>query len=172
MIQQLQRRHMKAKTIGDVATAQRSFLTINHTEHVSAAARALRTACAQPLVVMRDGALAGLVTESDLFARGMNDDGLSLDSKLTVADVMTKIGLVVTESTTLAEAIVAMERQGPWLPVTRDGQVVALVTAVDLLRLVTSPQPGVLTRAAEETEVMLSAPVWQGLLNLLAEAGI
>ena len=163
---------MKAKTIGDVATAQRSFLTIDHTKHLGDAVRALRTADGRPLVVTRDGAIAGLLTESDLFARGLSDDGLSFNSKLPVADVMTKIDLVVTEATTLAEAIVAMERQGPWLPVTRDGQVIALVTAFDLLRLVTNPHPGVLSRAAEETEVMLSAPVWQGLLNLLAEAGI
>ena len=165
---------MRKFTVGDVATMQRPVATISQHANIREAVALMRSRGLSQLLVADQDTVVGLISTCSLFERGLSADGQNLNADLNVAKVMDKISHVVTESTTLSEALLAFEQQGPVLPVAKEGKIIGLVTALDLLKLVAKPEAhaGLLTRAAEETEILLSTPVWQGLLNLLAEAGI
>lgn len=93
--------------------------------------------------VIKDGKLVGIVSEKDLLnASPSPATTLSiwemhyLLSKITVADVMTKNVITVTEDTPIEEAarIMADNKIGG-LPVMRDGQVVGIITETDLFKI-------------------------------------
>jgi CBS domain-containing protein len=76
-------------------------------------------------VVDAAGRLVGVVTESDVIARG----------GATVGDMMTRDVLSVTEEETIARAAsLIAERRVRRLPVVRDGRVVGLVSQADVVR--------------------------------------
>ncbi len=93
--------------------------------------------------VVKDGKLVGIVSEKDLLnASPSPATTLSiwemhyLLSKITVAEVMTKNVITVTEDTPIEEAarIMADNKIGG-LPVMRDGQVVGIITETDLFKI-------------------------------------
>jgi len=93
--------------------------------------------------VVKNGKLVGIVSDKDLLNAGPSDaTTLSvwevnyLLSKVTVADVMTKEVMTVSEDTTLEEAarIMADNKIGG-LPVMRGQEVVGLITETDLFKI-------------------------------------
>lgn len=93
--------------------------------------------------VVKDGKLVGIVSDKDLLnASPSQATSLSvwelnyLLSKITVAEVMTKVVIVVTEDTPIEEAarIMADNKIGG-LPVVNNGDVVGIVTETDIFRL-------------------------------------
>ena len=80
-------------------------------------------------VVDRSGRLVGVVTETDVIARGGE----------TVGDMMTSDVLSVGEGDTIARAAALIaERRVRRLPVVRDGRVVGLVSQADVVRWLAS----------------------------------
>jgi len=94
-------------------------------------------------VLDKSGKLVGIVAEKDLlYASPSPATSLSiyeihyLVSKLTVAQVMKKEIITVTEDTPVEDAARIMtDRKIGSLPVVRDGQLVGIVTETDLFRL-------------------------------------
>jgi acetoin utilization protein AcuB len=94
-------------------------------------------------VVSKAGKLVGIVAERDLlYASPSPATSLSiyelhyLLSKLTVAEVMTKDVITVTEDTPVEDAARIMtDRKIGSLPVVRDGQLVGIITETDLFKL-------------------------------------
>jgi acetoin utilization protein AcuB len=94
-------------------------------------------------VVNKAGKLVGIVAERDLlYASPSPATSLSIHelhyllSKLTVAEVMTKDVVTVTEDTPVEDAAKMMtDRKIGSLPVVRDGQLVGIVTETDLFKL-------------------------------------
>ncbi len=94
-------------------------------------------------VLDKSGKLVGIVAEKDLlYASPSPATSLSiyeihyLVSKLTVAQVMKKEVITVTEDTPVEDAARIMtDRKIGSLPVVRDGQLVGIVTETDLFRL-------------------------------------
>ncbi|MBM4250649.1 MAG: CBS domain-containing protein [Deltaproteobacteria bacterium] len=165
---------MREQTVGDLALPLKNFQEVLHSDSLRHAAHALRANHGLPLVVMRHGAAVGVVTERELILRGLQAEGAGLSVSLHVSDVMAPVHVTITEDTTLAEVLEAFAGGVPALPMMRQGQVVGVIRAQDLVRLLApnEAQPGILDRATTETKVALSSPIWQELLYMLAEAGI
>jgi len=93
--------------------------------------------------VNKGGKLVGIVAERDLlYASPSPATSLSIHelhyllSKLTVAEVMTKDIVTVTEDTPVEDAARIMaDRKIGSLPVVRDGQLVGIITETDLFKL-------------------------------------
>lgn len=165
---------MREQTVGDLALPLKNFQEVLHSDSLLHAACALRANQGLPLVVMRHGAAVGVVTERELILRGMQAEGSGLSASLHASDVMTPVHTTITEDTTLAEVLEAFAAGVVALPMMRQGQVVGVIRAQDLVRLLTprDEQAGIFERATTETKVALSSPIWQELLYMLAEAGI
>ena len=165
---------MREQTVGDLALPLRNFQEVVHSGSLISAVHALRVSSGLPLVVMRHGAVVGVVTERELILRGMQAEGSSLSSSLQISDVMTPVHTTISEDTTLAEVLEAFDAGIGVLPMLRQGQLIGVVRAQDLVRLLAPAggEAGILDRAATETKVALSSPIWQELLYMLAEAGI
>jgi acetoin utilization protein AcuB len=112
--------------------------------------------------VVRDGKLAGIVSDKDLLNASPSPvTTLSiwemnyLLSKVTVSEVMAKNVMTVTEDTPIEQAarIMADNKIGG-LPVMRDGHVVGIITETDLfkvfLELLGAREPGVRVTALVE----------------------
>jgi len=144
-----------------------------------------KTAIDEALKLMRDkkvrrlpvlnakGNLVGIVAEKDiLYASPSPATSLSIHeihylvSKLTVAEIMTKDVITVTDETPLEEAarVMADKRIGA-LPVMRDGKLVGIVTETDIFKtfldLLGAREPGV--------RLTMKMPRGQGLLPLCTE---
>jgi acetoin utilization protein AcuB len=105
--------------------------------------------------VVKDGKMVGIITDNDLRnASPSQATTLSiwemnyLLSKITVAEVMTKNVMTVTEDTPIeAAARIMADNKIGGLPVLRDGHVVGIITETDLfklfLELLGAREPGV-----------------------------
>ena len=165
---------MKTTTVSDLALTTKTCVQISDSATLVEAVHALRSNGGLPLVVLHDGAIRGIVTERELVLHGMLAEGGRLSTSLCVGDVMTPVTVTITEDSTVADILPAIDELKTVVPVTRKGHLIGVIRTPELLRLVLDKETkhGVFTRAAEEAEVFLSAPIWQSLMNLLAEAGI
>lgn len=127
------------------------------------------------LVVERGGDIVGIVSDRDLLFKGIPLHGEVLNPMLTVAEVMTPLHELLTEDTSVDEALELMvESRTDALPVVRHGDLVQIVTQADLLRVLTKlmkngPSVG---GAKERGQVAMANPVVQNVMNLVAEMGI
>lgn len=145
-----------------------------------------KTSIADALSLMRDkkvrrlpvlnakGELVGIVAEKDiLYASPSPATSLSIHeihyllAKLTVAEIMTKKVITVTEDTPLEEAarVMADTRIGA-LPVMQDGKLVGIITETDIFKgfveLLGTREPGV--------RLTMKMPEGQGVLPLCMES--
>jgi CBS domain-containing protein len=82
--------------------------------------------------VVEDGALVGIVTSTDLVH--LLHDGMRLESKVA-REVMSPHPIGTDEFATIEEAIGVMRNASiRYLPVTREGRLVGIVTHADLIR--------------------------------------
>ncbi len=125
-------------------------------------------------VVDDKGKLVGIVSDKDLLnASPSAATTLSvweinyLLSKITVADVMTKEVVTITEDTPIEEAarIMADNKIGG-LPVTRDGKVVGIITETDLFKILLE----MMGARAQGVRVSILVPNVRGELALITKA--
>lgn len=126
------------------------------------------------LPVIKDGKLVGIVSQTDLLNASPSDaTSLSvweinyLVSQITVADVMSKKVLTVTEDTPIEEAARFMtDNKIGGLPVMRDGHIVGLITETDLFKVLLE------LMGAREAGVRVTAlvPEKQGELAAITQA--
>ncbi len=127
------------------------------------------------LVVERGGDIVGIVSDRDLLFKGIPLHGEVLNPMLTVAEVMTPLPRLLSEDSSVDEALELMvQYRTDALPVVRSGDLVQIVTQEDLLRLLTRlVQNGPTLRdATDRGRVAMANPVVQNVLNLVAEMGI
>lgn len=106
------------------------------------------------LIVLEDGAMAGILTERDILTRivAVSED----PSTVRVADVMTTPVLTCTSKTTAAEARVVMRNQHiRHLPVIDDGRLIGMISIGDL-NMVDNAE---LTQTIEYMEAYISGDV-------------
>jgi acetoin utilization protein AcuB len=128
--------------------------------------------------VVKDGKMVGIVSDKDLL-NASTSPATSLSvwelnyllSKITVKEVMSKKVLSVTENTPIEEAarIMADNKIGG-LPVTRDEEVVGIITETDLfkifLELMGAREPGVRVTALIREQRGQLANLTQAIANL------
>jgi CBS domain-containing protein len=91
------------------------------------------------LVVMRDGALAGIVSERD-YARKVILRGRS-SAQTAVADIMSGEPLTISPETDVFDCMrLCTERRVRHLPVVEDGRVVGVISIGDLVKAVIDAQ--------------------------------
>ena len=107
---------------------------VDATDALPAVAQALVGNDVGAVLVLRDGALVGVVSERDLTTELMaGDDG---DDRLTAADVMTQNLVTVPPEAPLVEAARVMrEAHVRHLPVVSDGQVAGMLSMRDLFEV-------------------------------------
>jgi CBS domain-containing protein len=124
--------------IGDLM--RREVLTVTPDARVTEAAQRMDDHRVGALVVIRQGDMVGVITERDLLtalAQGR------VSSATSVADCMTADPLTATPETDSQEAAAQMLDAGiRHLPVVRDGAVVGMVSARDLLIVAAWPAFG------------------------------
>ena len=107
-------------------------------------------------LVMRHGKIVGLVTDRDLRRRCVAD-GLSL--KTPVSDIMSTEVITLPHDATVMDAILTMSRHNVhYLPLTRDGEVLGILTSIDLNRYQNVQSPWLVTEIhqAEDLEELRS----------------
>jgi acetoin utilization protein AcuB len=118
-------------------------ITISQDIPISEALNLMKREHIRRAPVVKEGKLIGIVSDKDLLNASPSPvTSLSiwemnyLLSKITVKDVMTKNVLTVSEDTPIEEAarIMADNKIGG-LPVTRDGEVVGIITETDLFKI-------------------------------------
>ena len=109
-------------------------VVVDATDALPAIAQALVGNDVGAVLVLRDGALVGVVSERDLTTELMaGDDG---DDRLTAADVMTQNLVTVPPEAPLVEAARVMrEAHVRHLPVVSDGQVAGMLSMRDLFEV-------------------------------------
>jgi CBS domain-containing protein len=127
-------------------------------------------------VVDDDSRLVGILTESDLLRRiefavveppadwapANSSEGAARSfvksHSWRVGDVMSKPAVTVTEGTSIAEAAQLLRTRGiKRLPVVRDGELVGVVSRADLLRIVASSRPEIVTGGDEAIKISAQA---------------
>lgn len=85
-------------------------------------------------VVVEKGAIVGIVTENDMSRRAV---AAALDcSKASVRQIMTKNVVTIAPETPIYEAMVVLGRKKvKHLPVVKNGKLVGIITAMDILRV-------------------------------------
>ncbi len=158
--------------VGSIMT--RDPITVTDKTAINDALKVMREKRVRRLPVLNaKGNLVGIVAEKDiLYASPSPATSLSIHeihylvSKLTVAEIMTKDVITVTEDTPLEEAarVMADHRIGA-LPVMRDGRVVGIVTETDIFKAFLD------LLGARESGVRLTMkmPEGQGVLPLCTE---
>lgn len=128
------------------------------------------------LVVERAGDIVGIVSDRDLLFKGIPLHGEVLNPLLTVDQVMTPLPELLSDESSVDEALAMMTRyRTDALPVVRRGDLVQIVTQADLLRLMAKllhADGGTLQDAKEKGRVALANPVVQNVMNLVGEMGI
>lgn len=159
-------------------------ITVSPESSVPDALALMRKEKIRRMPVVKDGKLAGIISEKDLLnASPSPATSLSiwemnyLLSKLTVGEVMTSKVFTVTEDTPIEEAarIMADSKVGG-LPVVRDGAVVGIITETDLfkilLEMMGAREPGVRVSALIKEErgqiAMLSQAIASAKGNIVA----
>ncbi|MEE4172854.1 MAG: DUF294 nucleotidyltransferase-like domain-containing protein [Xanthomonadales bacterium] len=119
-----------ARTVADLL--RRAPVTAEVHESIQATARRMRDERVSSVLVMRDGALVGIVTDKDLRRRVLAE---GREPTLPISEVMTTEPCSLPSHADLDEALLTMMRRGyHHLPVLDAGRAVGLVTAGDLLR--------------------------------------
>lgn len=121
---------MEQRTIGDMIQ-RTSPLTIASNATVRDAARLMAEHKCGSILIMQEGKLAGIFTERDALWRVAAGP---LDPATTpVSAVMTREPDTIAAEAPVAEALRRMDELGYWhLPVTRDGEVIGVVSLRDL----------------------------------------
>jgi CBS domain-containing protein len=115
-------------TVGDLV---RVGLSLERADRLPIAAAVMRRACAWAMAVVDGGQVVGLISDRDLLRAVA--DGLSTDV-VVVADYMRPAPEAVGVSVGVSDAAATMVRTGaPHLPVVRDGRLLGVVSARDIL---------------------------------------
>ncbi|MDE3018409.1 MAG: CBS domain-containing protein [Nitrospirota bacterium] len=111
----------------------RSILTIGPDAMLAEAARLMRDAQVGALLVVREGAYLGIVSEADLVRKAMAQE---LDpAQAPVKTVMTSPLITIESDRSAHDASDLMADRGiRHLAVTQDGQIVGMISVRDLLR--------------------------------------
>ncbi len=119
-----------ARRVSDLL--RRAPVTAEAGESIQATARRMRDERVSSVLVMRDGALVGIVTDKDLRRRVLAE---GRDPEQPISGVMTRDPSALPAHADLDDALLTMMRRGyHHLPVIEQGRPVGLVTAGDLLR--------------------------------------
>ncbi len=131
-----------ARTVADVMT--RDLVTVDRNDKLATADDVMRLGRIRHLpVVDEEGALAGIVTQRDLFHSGIlkalgygtHARARALDL-LVVKEAMTSEPVTTSPETPLAEAAqVMLDKKIGCLPVVSQGKLVGLLTEADFVRL-------------------------------------
>lgn len=168
---------MKPVRVYDVVRLPREVIAIDAAATLAAAVSQMRAHGIHHLVVLARGRAAGVLSYRDVLDRGLRPQDFALDQTLKVADLMQACTAAVAGETTIRSALETMTRAGASaLPVMVDGTLVGILTETDLLRvlgrLIEKEEAGSLETASRQGRLVLSNPVLQNALQLLAEAGI
>ncbi|MEW6997358.1 putative nucleotidyltransferase substrate binding domain-containing protein [Colwelliaceae bacterium BS250] len=116
-------------SIGDFYHAP--AVTIEATDSIQQAAKKMTELSFSCLVVVQDGGVAGIVTDKDLRRRCIAE-GLSFSQP--VSDIMTSNLSLIDINYSAYDALIKMTSQHiHHLPVTKDGQLVGMITVTDLM---------------------------------------
>jgi len=123
---------MSLLTIKDVMVTD--LVTVTADLNVKEAVKVMNDFEIGCLIVVEDGKAVGILTERDVLKRVV-EKGKDPEKTL-VKDVMSKPLIVVTQETSLEEAIETMfKNKIKKLPVVKDGKLVGLVTFTDIARI-------------------------------------
>ena len=112
----------------------RKVVSVNESARLGIARSCMRLARIRHLLVLRDGKLAGVLSERDILGAAANH-GVSRAWNMTAAEVMSMRVRTTTPKASLASVarILVSEKIG-CLPVLSEGELVGIVTTTDLLR--------------------------------------
>jgi CBS domain-containing protein len=117
----------------------RDVLRIDADASVLEAVKQMVEANIGSLLVMKDGEIAGIVTERD-YLRRVALEGAA-DEKATVEEIMSSPLIVVTPETTIDECMALMtDRRIRHVPVVEDGEVVGIVSIGDVVKFKSKQQ--------------------------------
>ena len=137
-----------AETVSDLIPPQRGAVRdimtpapvgVYYTQTIGETARVMRDAQVGAVLVINDGALAGVVTDRDLVIRGLAD-GIAPDSPVGPLCSGDLIGVAAEASLEQAQQLMR-EHAVRRLPVIADGQVVGIVSIGDLAIMAESNSP-------------------------------
>ncbi|RLV59298.1 cyclic nucleotide-binding/CBS domain-containing protein [Parashewanella curva] len=118
------------RSIGDFFSSP--AVTIEETTSLQSAAMIMTERNFSSLLIIRDKALVGIVTDKDFRCRGLAK-GLTLSAP--VSDIMTADVQMIDVNASAYEALIKMNSRGiHHLPVSRKGQLAGMVTITDLMR--------------------------------------
>ena len=115
-------------TVRDVMTPDPIGVYYEHT--IAQAARIMRDTCVGAVLVVRDGALSGVVTDRDLVVRALAD-GAGPDTPVGPLCSGRLVGVEAAQDVMEAERLMR-EHAVRRLPVTEDGQIVGVVSLGDI----------------------------------------
>lgn len=172
---------MSGIKVNEAIALNRTVRTVDSHESLTFAIDAMRSRGIHHLVVLTGGEVVGMVSEQDLFTKGIDAEAFLLATSCTIADVMIPIPCGITPSTTLQDALEMMWKyQVTALPIQdpvehNASDIKGIVTAGDLLHILAKASkeatPGSVD-AATRGAVILSHPLMQNAMQLLNEAGI
>ena len=121
-----------ARTVRDIMV--RKLVTVGEDALLGMARSYMRLSRIRHLLVLREGKLAGVLSERDVLGAAANH-GVSKAWNMTVAEVMSTRVVTTTPSASIASAarILVNSKLG-CLPVLSEGELVGIVTTSDLLR--------------------------------------
>ena len=166
---------MKVPSVSDAVSVHVPVATIAADAPLKDALQTMHSEGIHHLVVREGDAIIGMVSDRDIYGRGTSRLGLSLDPRLSVGDVMTRLERFATETTSLRDALELFATSGvSALPVIGPLGLTGIITETDLLRalrlLLAEPAPGTPENAGGT--LVLSNPLIQEAMCLLSQAGI
>lgn len=122
----------RARTVSDLMV--RKLVSVGENMRLGMARSYMRLSCIRHLLVVRDGRLAGVLSERDVLGAAANH-GVSKAWNMAVSEVMSTRVVTTTPSTLLsAAARLLVDRKLGCLPVLSGGELVGILTTSDLLR--------------------------------------